>query len=308
MNLRIAATALIALVLLAACGGAAHVASTPGPQTRQYDGHKGFALELAPGWRATGSDVDRVAFASSRVQATMSVQYLSAGTGGLDGAVNRVMSQLTGGVMPSSTAPATLAGAPARTFETMVTGKGGAQTVSGVVAVQGDLAWALALAGMRSTFGQAKSDFEQMVGSFEFKGPAPTPVPTASLGQAAPDSPVLQLSHVQGPVVLYFFNVACQPCRQEMPLLQSRATESSPHVTVLAVDTSDDAQSVRSFLKTLNVSLQVRYDDNAKLYGTYQVPGIPASYFLDARHVIRFIPNRPLDPSTLDQGLRLIGT
>ena len=307
MSLRNLAPALIALVLVAACGGTASPSPSPSGQSRHYDGgRKGFAIDLAPGWRQSGAEADGVGFTSPRLQATMSVRYESA-EGGLDGAAREVIGQLAGGDAGAPTSPATLAGVPARTFQATVTGKGGADVVSGVVAVQGDLAWSLALAGLRSSFGQAKSDFEQMVNSFEFTGPAPTPVATASLGEPAPDGPVLQLSHVPGPVVVYFFNVACQPCRQEMPLLQRGTAGRAERVTVLAVDTSDDEPSVRAFLRSIDVAFPVRYDGDGRLYEVYQVPGIPAAYFLDAHHVIRFMPRGPLDAAALAEGLASIG-
>jgi thiol-disulfide isomerase/thioredoxin len=295
----------IVLLVLCACGASPQGSSTP-PAVRHYDaGSKGFAIDLQPGWTPSVQQVDGVDFANPHRRATLSVRFERAG-GGLDEATRQLMLELTGQAAATPTGRTTLAGHPARTFQAATTGKGGTEWVSAAVTVQGDLAWALALAGLRSSFDSARSDFDQMTHSFRLTGPQPSPVAPAAVGQTAPDSPVLDLSHVRGPVVIYFFTSSCRPCRTEMPLLQSRALQSRGRFSLLAVDSHDNPSAVPAFLQAIGYTLPVRYDRDGSLYQVYRVLGAPATYFADAGHVIRVIQLDPLDQYTLSRSLQAI--
>jgi thiol-disulfide isomerase/thioredoxin len=300
----------IAVMLACACGQAPPVATSTPPPAHHYDaGKKGFSVDLPSSWRPSMQEVDGVDFASARRQATVSVRY-ERSNGDLDEATRRVVVELTG-QSPSTltaTGQATLAGYPARTFEATISGsKVGAEQLAAAVTVQGDLAWALALAGLRSSFDGARTDFNQMTHSFRLNGASPSPVATALVGQPVPDGPALRLAQVQGPLVIYFFSSSCQPCRSDMPLLQARAVAARGRFTVVAVDSHDDPSAVPAFLKAIGFTQPVRYDRDGTMFQAYQVLGVPAAYFADAGHVLQFIQLDPLDEATLNQGLRSIG-
>lgn len=297
-----------AALLLAACGGQPQSErSSPGTFQRYDGGAKRFSIDLAPGWKPTGEDVGAVIFASSARQATMEVHFELARSADPGAAAGQVMRQLTGEASPASNlGPATLAGLPATRLQADTSGKGGAERVQAVVAQQGDLVWALVLAGLRSTFSEARQDFQQMAQTFHIGSGQPSPLAQAAAGLPAPDSAALDLRHIAGPVVLTFYATGCSSCQDALTLLQQNASKATGLYQVLVVDTHDDPHKVPAALKKLGVSFPVRYDGDGKLYQSYGLRGLPSTFFLDAPHIVRSIWLGPLDEDSLAHGLHTI--
>jgi hypothetical protein len=86
-----------------------------------------------------------------------------------------------------------------------------------------------------------------------------------------------------------------------MPLLASRAATAARRFTVLGVDTRDDTSAVPGFLKELKVGFAVGYDSTGEVGDHYQLPGVPATFFLDSKHVLRKSVLGPLSSETLEQ-------
>lgn len=297
-----------AALLLAACGGQPHgELSSPGTSQRYDGGARGFTIDLAPGWKRAGEDVGTVTFISSTRQATMEVHFELARNTNLATAADQTMQRLTGDAAPPrNLGSATLSGLPAMKVQADATGKGGSERVQAVVAQQGDLVWALALAGLRAAFGQARQDFAQMAQSFHIGSSQPSPLAQAAVGMPAPDAPALELGHLSGPIVVTFFATGCSSCRDALSLLQQHASRDHGRYLILVVDTHDDPRKVPAALKKLGVSFPERYDRDGKLYQSYGLRGLPSTFFLDAGHVVRKIWFGPLDDDSLTQGLHAI--
>jgi thiol-disulfide isomerase/thioredoxin len=306
-----ALTSLVVLAVLA-CGSAS--AQTPPPPALPsgfslYDGGPlGFRFGLAPGWhRAAAPAPDGVNFADASNRGALLVHVGRARSADLGAATGAAMFDLTGGsgAAGGSESATTLAGRTARRVQGGFEAAGAMQRIEAVVMVDGGLAWVLALAGPPDRFSADGPDFDRMRASFQLLARRPSlPVQVAS-DQPAPGFP--ELDRIRGPVVLNFFASWCGPCRQEMPLLAQRARASGGRFTVLGMDTQDDASKVPAFLKEVDVSFPTGYDRDGHLSQAYLLPGVPGTFFLDSRHVVRDLVYGPLTAASLQQGLRAAG-
>lgn len=107
-----------------------------------------------------------------------------------------------------------------------------------------------------------------------------------SLGQA----PAISLKTLDGkraaladyvgrPVIINFWATYCAPCRREMPLLESMASDHSG-VTLLLVDERDDAGAARSFVAALGLRSTVLFDGDGQIGDRYSVSGLPTTFFV----------------------------
>jgi thiol-disulfide isomerase/thioredoxin len=103
------------------------------------------------------------------------------------------------------------------------------------------------------------------------------------------DGQSLKMSDLRGRAILInFWATWCEPCRQEMPLLQEYADRYREKLAVLAVNNDEAPELVRSFVDELQLRLPVLLDPGAKVTQLYRVRGFPTSVFIDSRGVIRY--------------------
>lgn len=306
--------ATVAVTLVVACGPVtARQAGPPPPALpagyELYDGGKlGFRFGLAPGWQQTGDPAaDGVNFADPSRQATLLVHVGRARSPDLAVATGAAMFDLTGGGGASggSESATTLAGHPARLVEGTFAAAGARQQIEAVVMVEGGRAWVLALAGPRASVSSDRAAFDRMRASFQLLSNRPALAAQVALGEPAPGFP--ELDRLRGPVVVNFFASWCASCREEMPMLAQRAKAAGGRFTVLGIDTQDDASRVPAFLKGLGVGFPIGYDRDGRLSQAYLLPGVPGTFFLDSRHVVRDLVYGPLTADTLQHGLRAAG-
>ena len=302
------------MVAALACGGqGAAVTAHPQPSLpsgfRLFDGGAlGFQIGLAPGWEESGRDPSGVNFTSPSKGGAMLVHVERAASADLDAATGMIMFELTGGsgAAGGSESHVQLGGLPARRVQGGFDAAGATQQIDALVAVDHALVWAVVLAGQAQRIAPDVPDFNRMVATFHLQSTRPSPPTRIQLGQPAPT--FSELDRVKGPVVVNFFATWCGPCRQEMPLLAQRASQARGRFTVLVVDTQDDATKVPGFLKELNVSFaNVAYDRDGSLTQSYQLPGVPDTFFLDDKHVVRDWVFGPVTPASLDKGLKAAG-
>jgi thiol-disulfide isomerase/thioredoxin len=304
----------LAVLLALACGstGTAAVPRAAPPRLPAgyslFDGGKlGFRFGLPSGWQqAAPPSPDGVNFTDPSRLGSLLVHIGHARSTDLDVAAGAAMFDLTGGsgAAGGGATGTTLAGRPARWVRGGFEAAGAMQQIEAVVMVEGGRAWVLALAGPAERVSVDDADFGRMRASFQLLA-TPSLPPQVALDAPAPT--FSELSRIQGPVVLNFFASWCGPCRQEMPLLAQRARASGGRFTVLGVDTQDDASQVPGFLKGLGVRFPVGYDRDGHLGQEYLLPGVPATFFLDSRHVVRDLVYGPLATDTLQHGLRAAG-
>ncbi|WP_240985377.1 redoxin domain-containing protein [Acididesulfobacillus acetoxydans] len=131
------------------------------------------------------------------------------------------------------------------------------------------------------------------------------------IGDLAPDFSVpmsdgntLKLSSLRGkPVLLNFWATWCPPCRMEMPDIQKIFKENYP-VQIVGVNLKEEPMTVEGFLSRNGYTYPVGFDLKGKIASLYNVSGIPTSYAIDAKGIIRHVQTGPLTYAELSQWFR----
>ncbi|HEX2914665.1 MAG TPA: TlpA disulfide reductase family protein [Chloroflexia bacterium] len=92
----------------------------------------------------------------------------------------------------------------------------------------------------------------------------------------------VQLSKLTGKTVfINFWASWCDPCRQEMPDIQRFYLQhKNDNVVVLAVNVKEDADTIKSYFKTNNLSMPVLMDTTAEVPGAFRVTAYPETYII----------------------------
>ncbi|OGO46819.1 MAG: hypothetical protein A2Z30_04720 [Chloroflexi bacterium RBG_16_64_43] len=146
--------------------------------------------------------------------------------------------------------------------------------------------------------------------------PIITPAPAPVVGATAPTFALANLGGERvdlralrgSPLVLNFWATWCEPCRTEMPLLQSHYEAGrSAGLRILAINFDEPEPLVRSFVEELGLTFDILLDPGAYVQGLYRVRGYPATFFVDARGVIRGHKVGAMEDSELEAFLADIG-
>lgn len=115
------------------------------------------------------------------------------------------------------------------------------------------------------------------------RGPAPTFSTTLLNGET------FDLSAYRGKVVVVNFWASwCEPCKEEMPALQTLADANPDDVVILGVAAStDNLTAAQKFAADLGVTYPLTMDQGGngpvgEIASDYQVFGYPATFFIDA--------------------------
>ena len=89
------------------------------------------------------------------------------------------------------------------------------------------------------------------------------------------------------PVIVNFFASWCTPCQKETPLLAAFYRTTHGRVRLIGIDVNDQASSALAFMRKSGVTYPVAAEpasDTTVI--AYDLPGLPATFFLDAHHRI----------------------
>ena len=118
----------------------------------------------------------------------------------------------------------------------------------------------------------------------------------------------LSLQSMAGrPVIVNFFASWCEPCQKETPLIARFYRARQGHVAIIGVDVNDSAGKALAFARKSGVSYPVAADPMPmKAAIAYNLPGLPATFFLNAWHLIVKRVSGPVTEAELASGTRLM--
>jgi peroxiredoxin len=110
-------------------------------------------------------------------------------------------------------------------------------------------------------------------------------------------------------VVLDLWATWCPPCRAEIPqLIDLQKKFKGKAVMIVGVSLDDTKSKAVDFAKAQGINYTVAHDPRgAKVGGLYQIKGIPATYVIDKKGVIRYAHSGfPRDPQAGKEEAALI--
>lgn len=120
------------------------------------------------------------------------------------------------------------------------------------------------------------------------------------IGKPAPDFSYIDneggnvsLSSLKGKtVIINFWATWCEPCRQEMPLLQELTGDkelAAQEVVLLTINDGESADAVNSFLRVYGYSFTVLLDPRSAVGRIYNIRYLPTTYFIGADGLINYV-------------------
>ena len=124
---------------------------------------------------------------------------------------------------------------------------------------------------------------------------SPTDRTKARVGALAPNFTLestknarVTLAALRGrPVVIAFFASWCQPCEEELPVLQQFA-DTDPGLRVVGVSFQDLPRDTAAFVGRLHITFPALIEDpTGPVAERYGIRGIPQTVFVDSRGIVR---------------------
>jgi cytochrome c biogenesis protein CcmG, thiol:disulfide interchange protein DsbE len=109
------------------------------------------------------------------------------------------------------------------------------------------------------------------------------------------------------PLVLNFFASWCDPCRDEMPLINELAANAGGDYSVLAIAVEDTRASLSEFAREFNLVFPIALDLNSTVKRSYRIFGPPATFFIDGQGTIRDIVLGPITPERAREAMKKLG-
>jgi thiol-disulfide isomerase/thioredoxin len=109
------------------------------------------------------------------------------------------------------------------------------------------------------------------------------------------------------PLVINFFASWCDPCREEMPLINELAAKAGGNYQVIGIAVEDTRAAVAEYAKEAKLVVPIALDLNSTVKRSYRIFGPPATFFVDGEGVIRDFVLGPITSSRLNEAIRKIG-
>jgi thiol-disulfide isomerase/thioredoxin len=109
------------------------------------------------------------------------------------------------------------------------------------------------------------------------------------------------------PVIVNFFASWCSPCQKETPLIARFYRDTGGHPAIIGVDVNDSSSAAMRFVRKSGVTYPVVADPAPMTAAiAYNLPGLPATFFLNSHHDIVKRVYGPVTQAELSTGARLM--
>ena len=138
------------------------------------------------------------------------------------------------------------------------------------------------------------------------------PAPDFSLVMLRSDTgkSALSLSNFKGkPVVLNFWASWCQPCKEELPLLENawkQMQAQQKDIVFLGIDFQESSSDATSFLQLHGITYLAGLDTNGSIASKYGVTSLPQTIFIDRNGTVISREPQELTAQELSKNLQLI--
>ncbi len=112
-----------------------------------------------------------------------------------------------------------------------------------------------------------------------------------------------RLTELRGPAVVNLWASWCEPCREELPLMQRLADRSDGRLHVLGVDVGDGREAAASFAAGKQVTMPTLYDRERRLLSSVGRIALPVTIFVDAAGR-DYVHSKPVDARELSELVR----
>lgn len=109
------------------------------------------------------------------------------------------------------------------------------------------------------------------------------------------------------PLVINFFASWCDPCREEMPLINELAAKAGSSYQVLGIAVEDTRAAVTEYIKEAKLIFPIGLDLNSTVKRSYRIFGPPATFFVDGQGIIRDVVLGPITSDRLKEAAKKVG-
>lgn len=114
-------------------------------------------------------------------------------------------------------------------------------------------------------------------------------------------------SHLGTPMLVNFWASWCNPCVEEIPLLQQVAQTYADQLIVVGINSGETRSTVLSFIEDYGLTYPIGIDAGNEILSDLGINVLPTTYFIDAYGNISEVYYGPLDPTTINTYLIELG-
>jgi cytochrome c biogenesis protein CcmG/thiol:disulfide interchange protein DsbE len=110
------------------------------------------------------------------------------------------------------------------------------------------------------------------------------------------------------PLMINFFASWCDPCREEMPLINQLAIQAGKDgYAVLGIAVEDTRAAITQYVQEARLVFPIALDPNSTVKRAYRIFGPPATFFIDDQGTIRDVVIGPITLERAREGLKKAG-
>jgi len=109
------------------------------------------------------------------------------------------------------------------------------------------------------------------------------------------------------PLVINFFASWCDPCREEMPLINELSAKAGGRYQVLGIAVEDTRAAVIEYAKEARLVFPIALDLNSTVKRAYRIFGPPATFFIDGQGIIRDVVLGPITSTRVKEAIQKVG-